>query len=327
MNHFTQSRSPGTTPRRYALLLLPAALVMSAFLLTPRVAAQMGGPGGPGGPDGPGGPPNTFAPSDLSASYSFSAEGDIKLRGTKLGTAEVHSYEFEAGFSLPAPESWMFSSSLSWSRNEFKLTGPIPLPKSLESVGFSFMAMKDLSKEIGPGWSAMAILNPGFASDSGEFSGDSFNLTAIAMIEREVSPTFTWSAGLVGNTPSHDMAVFPMIGLRWKFARDWSLMLGFPRLGVSYQVNQALSLTAGLMQMQGGTYYVSESAIPGLNKTYLEYKEMRVGLRAEYQLNHDFSLEIDAGMTLDRTADYYDKDFKLKGDSAAYGRIGLKYQF
>jgi len=321
MNHSILSNPPGATPPRSALLPLLAAIVLSIVLITSSLVAQPGGPGGPGGP------PAGFAFSDFTASYSFSAEGDIKLSGTKLGTGEVSSYDFEAGFSLPAPESWMFSTSLNWSRHEFKLTGPVPLPKSLESIGFSFMAMKDLSKEIGPGWSAMAILNPGFASDSGEFSSDSFNLTAIAMIEKEVSPTFAWNVGIVSNTPSHDMAVFPIVGLRWKFARDWSLLFGFPRTGISYQVSEALSLTAGLMSMQGGTYYVSESKVPGLNKTYLEYQDMRVGLRMEYQLNRNFYMEIDAGMTVDRTADYYEKDFKLKGDSAVFGRFSLKYQF
>jgi hypothetical protein len=311
------SPAKGVPSPRFPLLRLPAWLLLGCGLVASAIAQ----------PGGPGGPPNAFALSDLTAAYSYSAEGDIKLSGTKLGTGAVSSYEFEAGFSLPAPESWMFSTSLSWSRHEFELTGPVPLPKSLESIGVSFMAMRDLTKEIGPGWSAMAILNPGFASDSGEFSGDTFNFTAIATIGKEVSPNFSWNAGLVGNTPSHKMAVFPMIGLRWMFAPDWTLHFGFPHTGVSYQVSEALTLTAGLMSMRGGTYYVAESTVPGLNKTYLEYQEMRGGLRVEYRLGRDFQLEIDAGMTLDRTADYYDKDFKLKGDSSGYGRISVKYQF
>lgn len=322
MNHSIPSNPPGATPPRSALLPLPAAIVLSFGLITSGLVAQ---PGGPGGPDGPGGPPAGFAFSDFGASYSFSADADLS-RGGKLGSAEISHYDFEASFSLPAPDTWRLSSSISWSRDEFKFTGTIPLPKQLESFGFGVMAMKDLAKEIGPGWSAMAMLNADFSSDTGKISGDSFSLMAVAMIGKEVSPNFEWQAGLIGKTRG-DMKVFPMIGLRWKFAPDWSLLVGFPRTGISYQASEALTLTAGLMGMQGGTYYVSESTVPGLNKTYLEYNEMRGGLRAEYQISKNFSVEADAGVTLDRKFDYYDLNYKLDGKSSGYGRIGLKYQF
>lgn len=321
MNHSTGSSPLGTTPRRFVLLLPPAALVLSLSLVTSKLAAQ---PGSPGGPDGPGGPPNSFALNDVSASYSFSSDSDFERNG-KIGSAEIRHYEFEVSFSLPAPDTWMFSSALSWKRDEFDLTGAVPLPKELEEIGINFMAMKDLSREIGPGWSAMAMLSPSFSSDSGKIAGDSFSLLAIATLGKEVSPTLSWNVGIVGMTRG-DMKVIPMLGLRWSFAPDWELSVGFPRTGISYKFSEALTLNAGV-SMQGGTYHISKAPAPNLGNTYLEYRESRAGLEAEYQIGKNLSIAVDGGMTLDREFDYYDRNFKLKGKSAGYGRFSLKYQF
>lgn len=320
MNHSSKSSPAGGVPLR-PVLLLSAALALSFGLITPNAVAQ---PGGPGGPDGPDGPQNSFALSEVSATYSFSSDGDIGRNG-KIGSAEISQYEFEASFSLPAPDTWTFSSALSWKRYEFDLTGAVPLPEELEEIGINFMAMKDLSKAIGPGWSAMAMLSPSFSSDSGKISGDSFNLMGIAMIGKEVSPTLSWNVGIIGMTRG-DMKVFPMLGLRWSFAPKWDLEFGFPNTGVSYKLSDALTLNVGA-RFHGGTYYISKAPAAGLGHTYLDYQEIRFGLSAEYQVSPHLSVVVDGGMTADRSFDYYDRNLKLDGKSAGYGRLGLRYQF
>ncbi|MFT3829871.1 MAG: DUF6268 family outer membrane beta-barrel protein [Opitutaceae bacterium] len=323
MNQPSHSSTPGAAPRRFARLQF-AALGLGAALAAAELSAQTGGPGGPESEEGADGPPNTFALSEVSLTYSFAAEGDITRNG-KLGSAKSGHYEFEASFSLPAPQTWMFSTALSWKRHEFDLTGAVPLPEKLEELGFNFMALKDLSTEIGPGWSAMLMLSPSFAADSTKLSGDSFSLMGIASIGKEVSPTFSWSVGVVGMTRG-DMPVLPMLGLRWAFAPDWNLEVGFPRTGVSYKVNDALTLNAGA-RFLGGTYYVSDAPAAGLGKTYLDYQEIRLGLGAEYRIGKNLTLAVDGGFTASRSFDYYDRDVKLDGDSAAFGSLSLRYRF
>jgi hypothetical protein len=318
MKHFTTSSLLGAPPRRLATLLRPAALVLSVTLVTAKLAAQ------PGGSRGPDGPPATFALSDVTATYAFSSEGDIERNG-KIGTAEITHYEFEASFSLPAPDTWMFSTALAWKRDELELTGAVPLPKELEEIGLNFMAMKDLSRELGPGWSTMLMLSPSFSSDAGKISGDSFSLFGMATIGKEVSPTFSWNVGLVGMTRG-DMKVIPMLGVNWRFAPNWELAVGFPRTGVSYQFSEALRLNAEV-SMQGGTYYLTKAPAAGLGHTYLDYRETRVGLGAEYQFSPNLSVALDGGMVLDREFDYYDRGLKLDGKSASFGRCSLRYRF
>lgn len=318
MHQPTSPLPHGTTPPRLALRLLPAALALAFSLVAPRLAAQPSGPGGPGGPT------NTFALSEVSSSYSYSSKSDVERNG-KLGSVAVSQLEFEAAFSLPAPDTWRFSSALSWQRTGLDLSGAVPLPDKLERIGVSFMAIKDLAQEIGPGWTAVARISPSFSSDDGAISGDSFSLFGLAALGKKVSPTFSWQAGIVGVTRG-DMKVIPMVGVRWLFAPDWELSVGFPRTGVAYKVSEALRLNAGVM-VQGGTYYLSHAPAIGLGHTYLDYREFRAGLGAEYQFSKNFSAILDGGVTLDRRFDYYDRNFKLNGDSATYGRLSLKYRF
>lgn len=314
MNHLSNSLPWGLS-NFGSTRFLSVALALITGLATSQLSAQPGGPGGP---------PNTFALSDVTATYSFSSDGDVERNG-KVGSVGVSHYEFEASFSLPAPESWMFSSALSWKRYEFDLTGAVPIPEELEEIGINFMAMKDLSKEIGPGWSAMAMLSPSFSSDSGKLSGDSLNVMGFAMIGKEVSATFSWNVGLVGMSRG-DMKVIPMLGVRWGFAPDWELAVGFPDTGISYRFSEALKLKAGA-KFHGGSYYISEAPAAGLGKTYMDYQEIRLGLSAEYQVSKNLSLVIDGGTTANRTFDYYDRNVKLDGKSAGYGSLSLKYQF
>jgi long-subunit fatty acid transport protein len=122
------------------------------------------------------------------------------------------------------------------------------------------------------------------------------------------------------------MKVIPMLGFRWTFAPSWELAVGFPRTGVSYTFSDVLSLSAGV-SMQGGTYHISKAPAAGLGNTYLDYREFRAGLGAEYRMSKNLSVVVDGGMVLDREFDYYDRNVKLDGKSASYGRFSLKYQF
>lgn len=317
MNQLSRSHPPGLShfgsPR-----FLSVALALITGFATSQLSAQADDP------DGLDDDSNGFALSDITATYSFSSDGDVERNG-KLGSAEISHYEFEAAFSLPAPDSWMLSSELSWTRYKFDLTGAVPLPKKLEEIGLDIMAAKDLSKSVGPGWFAMAMLNPSFASESAKISGDSFNLMGVAMIGKEVSSTFSWNAGIMGQSRG-DMKVMPMLGIRWTFAPDWELALGFPDTSLAYRLSESLTFKVEA-EFHGGTYYISKAPAVGLGNTYLDYEEIRVGLSAEYQISKNLSVVAEGGTTAERTFEYYDRNVKLDGKTAGYGRVSLQYRF
>jgi hypothetical protein len=201
----------------------------------------------------------------------------------------------------------------------------VPLPDRLEGVSFNVGAFKDLTKEFGPGWSVMGMLRPGFFADSTHFSGKSFNLSAMLSVGRKVSPDFSWNLG-VGASLRSQNKVLPVSGVRWNFAPDWTLAVGFPRTGVTYKVSEALRLNAGLM-FQGGSYYVATARGPGLGNTYLEYREFRVGSGIDWKIEKNLSVSLDAGAAVSRKFNYYDRSYQLDGKSVGFATVAAHFRF
>jgi hypothetical protein len=169
------------------------------------------------------------------------------------------------------------------------------------------------------------MLRPALAAAGGDFSGDSLNLAALIAVGRQADPEFGWSVGVMGSARGKNR-VLPFATLRWKFAPDWSLSVGFPRTGVFYQASESLQLGLGI-SMQGGVYHVSDAPAAGLGDTWLDYREFRTGLSADYRLTRAWSVAAEGGVALDRRFDYYDRGVKLDGQSTGYGRIALRYRF
>ncbi len=283
--------------------ILPA-LGCSAIAL--RALAQM--------PDG------EPAPHDASFTYSYSAKGDLD-RGGKVGSTTIDHYGFDSAFAVPISPDLRLMGGLSWTDDELGLSGNVPLPKRLEGFALDVGAVKDLA----PGWSLIAMLRPGFFGDNADFSSKTLNVGGLLSVARTVSPDFSWMLGVTANQRGR-YHVLPAAGLRWNFAPDWTLAVGFPRTGVIYRVSSALSLNAGL-QFQGGNYYVGSARAPGLGNTYLDYRELRAGGGFEYTFSPLVSVSLGGGEAVNRRFDYYDRNYQLDGKAAPYGTAALHFRF
>jgi hypothetical protein len=171
---------------------------------------------------------------------------------------------------------------------------------------------------------------PGFYGDFTEM-GDSFNLPLLAMATYTRRKELVWTFGLNVN-PMAENPVLPVAGVRWQFAPAWTFNLGFPQAGFIFQPNPKTIWRAGV-SFQGGSFRISDNLgvpAPGvarLANTFLDYREVRVGLGADLTLPAGFILTLDAGVVTDRQFDYYDRDYRLNGDPAAYGSIALRAAF
>lgn len=290
------------------------AMALMRFVLPPlglslialRALAQM-----------PGGDP---APADVSFNYSYSAKADLD-RGSKLGSASVDHFGFNSVFTLPVNAELKVMGGLSFTDDQFDLKGAVPLPGHLEGFGLNLGAVKDL----GQGWSVLAMMHTGFYGDTLAVSGKTFNIGGLLSVEREFSPDFAMSLGVGASERGH-YHTLPAIGLRWNFAPDWTLAVGFPRTGLLYRVSSVLSLNAGL-QFQGGTYYVGTARGPGLGNTYLDYRELRVGGGLEYKFTPAIGASIGGGVAANRKFDYYERNDQLDGKAAPYLTADLHFRF
>jgi hypothetical protein len=72
---------------------------------------------------------------------------------------------------------------------------------------------------------------------------------------------------------------------------------------------------------------VPAPGIPRLANTYLDYRELRVGVGGDFKLSETLSLSIDAGVMTDRRFEYYDRNYTLNGDPAAFVTLGISGRF
>lgn len=271
----------------------------------------------------------TFRPALLETfaiGFGTTAGSDLERAGP-VGSVEVTRYDLSITGRTALAEGTLLLHGLAWARNRLDVTGAVPLPGRLEELTVSL----GLQHRISPQWGVGAYLRPGFYGDSLDADGDSFNAPLLATAMYHASRELTWMFGFAANAAS-DNPFLPIAGVRWQFAPAWTLNVGFPRAGVAWQASDALTWHLGAT-MQGGDYHVGDgfaAPAPGagrLARTWLEYREIRVGLGAEVALAADLTLALDAGVAVDQRFDYFDRGYELKGGSPAFLRIALQGRF
>ena len=271
----------------------------------------------------------TFRPALLEAyavGFGATAASDLE-RGGVVGSVEVARYDFSFTGRTALGEATMLLHGLAWSSNRLDLTGPVLLPDRLDELTLS----RGLQHRASPQWTFGAYLRPGFYGDSLDADADSFNAPLLATAMYHASRELTWILGFSANAAS-DNPFIPIAGVRWQFAPEWTLNIGFPRAGFTWKASDTVSWHLGAT-VQGGDYHVSDgfgSPAPGigrLSKTWLEYREIRAGVGAELVLAEGVTLAVDAGVAVDQRFDYFDRGYELKGETPFFLRLAVQGRF
>jgi len=277
-------------------------------------------------------PSATMRP-DLLASVEFntaySSREDIARGPQTLGSLAVKSY----GVSVSGRHAWDESTLLVYgvAVQQFDLDqegiSTLPLPAHLAEFSLNLGAQRRIDAR----WSAALYLRPGFYGDFEEQLGRSFNVPALLLANYVPSRALAWSFGVNAN-PFSDHPVLPIAGVRWQFAPAWTFSVGFPRSGFTWQATEQLALRAGA-GFAGGSFRVSRNVgSPAVGRarianTYLDFREVRVGLGLDYALGGRVTLSADVGAVTDRKFDYFDQDYRLDGDAGTFVALALKGAF
>jgi hypothetical protein len=271
----------------------------------------------------------TFRPAlveSYAAGYSYSGASDLE-RGAPLGEVEVHHTDASVSGRVPLNDATSLIYGAALSVNQLQADAGLPLPDRLGELSLNF----GLTRRFSPRLNVSAYVRPGFYSDLEDFSSDAFNAPVLVMGSYATSADLVWIAGVSANFFS-DRVVMPLAGVRWKFAPAWTFTLGFPRVGFTWEVDKQLSLRAGL-SIQGGSYRVTENLgvpAPGVSRlanTYVQYREIRFGVGADYKLSAHVSLTLETGVMTDRRFEFFDRDYTLNGSSAPYVTVGVSGRF
>ena len=294
--------------------LLP--LLVAALALAPALRAQPASA--------------TFRPAladEYSAAYSYSGGGDLNRGTAKAGEVSVSRFDFSVSGRLPIRQGLFFTPGLAYSHVTLDASAGVPLPDSVQELTLSLGVRGVLSQK----WAYLAALRPGFYGDFKKINGDSFNAPLFLAAFYVQNPDLTWTLGVTANA-FNDNPVMPVVGVRWKFAPDWQLDVGFPRSGVSYAVDSNLTVRGGVSVM-GGNYRITENLgvpAPGIRRlanTILDLTEVRVGAGLVYKFQNGLEFDADVGVTTLRRFEYHDRKFRLNGDNVAWVSLAIRHRF
>lgn len=264
--------------------------------------------------------------SSLEAEISASSDESIARGGISYGSVSVltTSLSFSGRHGLDPATTFVYG--MAYRNHQLDATSTL-LPDQLAELSINL----GLQRRFSPKWSGALFVRPGFFSDFEDLSSKSLNMPVLAMFNYTSSPTLTWSFGLNVN-PFSEKPVFPIAGVRWQFAEDWTFTVGFPQSGVSWRTSDSVTLRTGV-GFNGGSFRITENLgvpAPGINRlanTYLDFREVRAGLGADFKLGPRLTLAMDLGFVTDRKFDYYDRDFILNGDAGFFGAVALRANF
>jgi len=272
----------------------------------------------------------------LTLNVSSSAAGKTKLKSGSAGYGEVCSDEFAASLSqsIQLSADSGLDVGLGYQRTSLDLKPGarlVPLPERLQSLTLDLSYNQKLTAE----WSALVGTSVGYhTAGSSGFSKKGFGVDVFALGLYNVNPTLQLALGGGYSSLAHGLNRFgPAVGLAWQATPKWSIAFGYPTTGVTYKFSEALSL--GLVgEGVFGTYYVGKDPLPvsttkpALDRTTLEYFDVRLGLAATWKITPVFSLVTKVGSVLARQYDYHQRNFKLKSEgTAAYFSLGVSRSF
>ena len=254
---------------------------------------------------------------ELTARYSHTAGSD--LDAGPAAEVGVDSLSLGLRGRSPLAERTQLLYGLEWTRHELDLAGTTWLPEALASLA----APLGVAHTFDDKWRLLVTATPRLAGTDGDLSSARFDLPVLALASYVQSPELTWSFGLRYGARS-DIAVLPIAGVAWQFAPEWELKVGWPESGVSWRATEQLTLRA-VATINGGDYRLAddpralaERLGPSLADTWLEYREIRVGLAAEYAFGRALSVRAELGRVVDQRFEYIDRDVKLNGESPLY---------
>ncbi len=255
---------------------------------------------------------------EFSGRYAHAARSDLDGAGAGAGIA-VESYSAALRSSTAVGERTRVLYGLEWTRHDLSRRGETWLPGQLTALSVPLA----VSQRASDRWSLLLSLSPRLAGADESLSAARFDLPVLALASYTAAPDLTWSFGLRYG-PRSDIAVLPIAGVVWRFAPEWTFRVGWPESGVSWRATEQLTVRA-VATVHGGDYRLADDprAVagrvgPSLADTWLEYREIRVGLAVEYALNPRLSVRADLGGVVNQRFEYADRDVTLDGGTPLY---------
>jgi hypothetical protein len=261
---------------------------------------------------------------EASSTYAFSSDLN---HGGSFGSQYEAENRFEYGHRFLINGSWYVHAGLAYDRFDFGNTDA-PVPVHLQSgaavIGLEYMQGSDTG--------AFLQFRPGFYTE--EHVGlSSFDCPILAgrfwtlQQDKLYVLTGVYTAFLKGGYP-----VLPIGGLVWKPNDTVKFMIVPPNPRVIYTLNKQLDLFLG-GELAGGSFRTDDHGnyvgrhVAKLSGAQVDLADYRVGGGFTYGLTNAFSINGNAGYSIERAFLYHRAGENFRTDPSPYVQVALKASF
>jgi opacity protein-like surface antigen len=273
-------------------------------------------------------PPPVALKEDVTLSYSYVGEADLHsgLGGSLGEQTTLFGYKL----MVPLNDRLSLGFGLNYNRLDFGQPSGSALPYNLQTLSASVGANYKISDQ----WSVFGAVAPRLNLIDGwnQIESQDFQVGGMVGANYEFNQDLRLSFGLAVNPGTTGLPVMPMVGVRWGFAKLWTLNFGFPRTSIDYQILPNLRISPVELGFEGGSFHTSKTygdsvGMSQLNDRRLDYREVRVGTGADYAVTKNIDVNLTTGAVVYREFDFNDANFSPKVDPAPYVQLGVKVGF
>lgn len=236
-----------------------------------------------------------------SVNFVYEADAQVKDPGTFAtdtgeASAAVQQLDLRGSFPVWFGEKWrvLGSARASWTGFSWDHLNVDDVDAYQLSVPFRVMG------EINENHGFFGIIGINYYSDLKEWDSNDLKPSAVLMATYKGWENWTLYYGAAYTRDFGSDKAFPVAGFEWESAERWTLSLLYPRPGVTYKVNDSLTLDAGL-SVAGGAWGISDPRQGNSGERFnMEFKGWRGGIGATYKLTDTWALSAGIGSTFAR---------------------------
>jgi opacity protein-like surface antigen len=263
---------------------------------------------------------------EVDAEAGYVGGATTRGGGSNIGSVEEYRADLKCVLSPQITKNLLLRIGAEWQRFSFGVPDRAPLPTVLQKVS----ALVGSDYQLSDQWLLRADLQPGIHSDFKDVSWSDVDAPLRLGAAYLVKADLQWFLGVRIDARSQYPAV-PALGVRWKFADEWTLNLLLPNPRLEYELSERLKAYLGV-GLELGTFRLSdhfgdEHGRYALNHAILDYLEVRVGPGFSWKIRPNVTIEADAGSMVYRRFDFSGHDLVLGSDPAPYVQVACHVRF
>lgn len=268
--------------------------------------------------------PRIHITHDFDAQWGYVADATTDGPGPSFDSGEQHSARLRYTLSPQKSTRVLLTFGAEWERFWFSPPRLAPVPATLQGINAVLGAVWQFNDR----WLFRGELRPGVYSTFDDVSWRHVDAPLFLGAAYLANPDLQWLLG-VRIAMRSEYPVIPAVGVRWKFADDWTLNALFPSPRVEYELSSSVKLHLGA-DFRGGYFRVgdtfgSDRGAPELDRQILDYFELSVGPGFSWKIRPNITLEATAGYMVLRRFDFADRDIVYRSEPAPSFQIACNF--